>query len=133
METFKRKIKYYECDRMGVTHHSNYIRIMEETRIDAMDQMGYGFEKMEAEGIVSPVVSVSVDYKRTTTFQDLIKVELKVLEMSALKLTFGYTMKRDGKVVCTASSTHCFIGPDGRPIVIENTHPQLYAALKELM
>ena len=29
MESFKREVKYYECDRMGITHHSNYIRFME--------------------------------------------------------------------------------------------------------
>ena len=25
--------KYYETDKMGITHHSNYIRWMEEARI----------------------------------------------------------------------------------------------------
>lgn len=29
---FERKINYYETDRMGVVHHSNYIRFLEEAR-----------------------------------------------------------------------------------------------------
>lgn len=29
---FERKINYYETDRMGVVHHSNYIRYLEEAR-----------------------------------------------------------------------------------------------------
>ena len=53
--TFKRKVNYYECDRMGITHHSNYIRFMEEARIELLEEYGYGFERMEAEGISSPV------------------------------------------------------------------------------
>ena len=28
------RVHYYETDRMGVTHHSNYIRMMEEARVD---------------------------------------------------------------------------------------------------
>ena len=29
---FERKVNYYETDKMGITHHSNYIR-MEEARV----------------------------------------------------------------------------------------------------
>ena len=68
MEKYIHKVKYYECDRMGITHHSNYIRFMEEARVDVLDQIGYGFEKMESDGYTSPVVSLSVDYKAPTTF-----------------------------------------------------------------
>ena len=28
--TFERKINYYETDKMGVVHHSNYIRYMDD-------------------------------------------------------------------------------------------------------
>ena len=124
------QVKYYECDRMGVTHHSNYIRFMEEARIDWMDQLGYGFERMEAEGIVSPVVAISCNYKNTTTFKDLIEVQVKVGGMSELKISFSYTMKVDGKLVCTATSTHCFLDA-GRPVVLKDRFPQLYAAIQE--
>ena len=29
---YERKVNYYETDKMGVVHHSNYIRYMEEAR-----------------------------------------------------------------------------------------------------
>lgn len=134
LKNYIHKVKYYECDRMGVMHHSNYVRVMEEARVDAMDQMGYGFEKMEAEGIVSPVVSISCDFKRTTTFQDEIEVELCILEMSPLKVTFGYTMKKEGKVCFTAKSTHCFLDAKTfRPIVLADTHPMLFGQMQQLL
>ena len=59
MKAYRHEVKYYECDRMGITHHSNYVRFMEEARIDLMDQLGYGYERMEAEGIVSPVLAIN--------------------------------------------------------------------------
>ena len=128
LQPYRHEVKYYECDRMGVTHHSNYIRFMEEARIDWMDQLGYGFERMEAEGIVSPVVAVSCNYKHTTTFKDVIEIEVRVGEMSELKISFAYTMRVGGKVVCTASSTHCFLEA-GRPVPLASRFPQLYAAI----
>ena len=48
---YKHEVKYYECDRMGITHHSNYVRIMEEARVDYLDRLGYGFDKIEADGV----------------------------------------------------------------------------------
>ena len=129
MTPYRHEIKYYECDRMGVTHHSNYVRIMEETRIDWMDRLGYGFDRMEAEGIVSPVVSITVNYKHPTTFKDVVEVELTVSEMSELKISFAYTMRVGGKVVCTATSTHCFL-ENGRPVPLATRFPQLYQAIK---
>ena len=27
-------VQYYETDKMGITHHSNYIRWMEEARVE---------------------------------------------------------------------------------------------------
>ena len=46
MHNYKHEVKYYECDRMGITHHSNYVRFMEEARVDYLDRLGYGFDKV---------------------------------------------------------------------------------------
>ncbi len=113
---------------MGVTHHSNYIRFMEESRIDMLDRIGYGFEKMEAEGVVSPVTEVHCNYKKTTTFQDEIAVEVFVEDISALKLRIGYVMTCRGEVVFTGSSVHCFI-ENGRPVAFGNRFPGFIEAL----
>ena len=48
------KVAYYETDRMGIVHHSNYIRIMEEARLDFLSQIGFGYDEMEKQGIISP-------------------------------------------------------------------------------
>lgn len=132
MITYKHKVQYYETDKQGVTHHSNYIRIMEETRIDAMEQMGFGYERMEEVGIFSPVMGVTCDYKRPTTFPDTIDVELSVVELSKLKAKFAYKMTCDGKVVCNGTSLHCFLDRNGRPVAIEEKFPEFYQELQKL-
>ena len=126
------KVKYYECDRMGVTHHSNYVRFMEEARIDLLDRLGYGFDRMEAEGVVSPVTEISVEYRKPTTFQDEISIEVQVIDLSSLKLKLGYVMTVAGTVVCTGRSTHCFLEA-GRPVVIADRFPDLSRQLQALI
>ena len=56
LKAYEHQTQYYETDQMGVIHHSNYIRWFEEARIDLMRQMGIGYEEMEAQGIISPVL-----------------------------------------------------------------------------
>ena len=127
------EVHYYECDRMGVTHHSNYVRIMEEARVDWMDQMGYGFDRMEAEGVVSPVVSLDCRYKHPTTFKDIIETQINVANLSPLKITFSYQMTCNGQTVCSATSTHCFMDRENRPVQLQKRFPELHAAIVELM
>jgi acyl-CoA thioester hydrolase len=130
MNTYKHEVKYYECDRMGVTHHSNYVRFMEEARVDWLDQLGFGFEKIEAENVFSPVISISCEYKRPTTFKDIIEIEVNIGKMSEMKFEFDYTMRVEGKVVCIAHSVHCFI-ENNRPVAISKRLPDFFKALTD--
>ncbi len=132
MHTYQHEVRYYECDRMGVTHHSNYVRFMEEARVDYLDHLGFGFDKIEAKGLFSPVVSIQCNYKSPTTFKDLVVVEVFVSHLSEMKFGFSYTMRVGAKTVCTAQSTHCFI-ENGRPVALSKRLPELYQAIKEAM
>lgn len=130
MKTYKHEVKYYECDRMGITHHSNYVRFMEEARVDFLDQLGYGFDRIEAEGVFSPVVSVQCNYKSPTTFKDVIEIEVTVNLVSEMRFEFNYLMRVGEKTVCTAQSTHCFM-EKGRPVAISKRLPELCQAIRE--
>ena len=101
---------------------------MEEARIDWMDQLGFGFERMEEAGVVSPVMAIECEYKHPRTFKDVIDISLIVSELSALKISFEYTMKVGDLVVCTAKSKHCFF-ENGKPIMVEKRFPEFYQAL----
>lgn len=63
MGIYRRRAQYHETDQMGIIHHSNYIKWMEEARIAFMGEMGFGYGEVEKRGIVSPVAGVSVSYK----------------------------------------------------------------------
>lgn len=133
MKKYIHKVNYYETDRMGITHHSNYIRFMEEARIDFLNQIDFGYEKMEEQGIVSPVINVTCDYKKTTTFADVIEIEVKVEKVTSCKLFLQYVMTVNNETVCSASSVHCFLDSTGRPVILEKKYPDLFKTLMECL
>ena len=71
MEPYKHYVQYYETDKMGITHHANYIRWMEEARVNFLEQIGWPFAKLEASGFASPVLKLDCKYIRPTTFSDV--------------------------------------------------------------
>ena len=48
MKPYIHTVQYYETDCMGITHHSNYIRWMEEARVDFLTQVGWPLKTLEA-------------------------------------------------------------------------------------
>ena len=78
---YKHKVQYYETDQMGIVHHSNYIRWFEEARMDFMEKMGMGYDQMESQGILSPVLSVEAKYLRMVHFGDTVSIETAIKEI----------------------------------------------------
>ena len=126
-------VQYYETDRMGITHHSNYIRWMEEARVAFLKEIGWEFQKLEDLGIVSPVLSVSCSYRKPTSFPDRISVHVSVKEFKGVKLFLTYEMKNEaGEIVCAAESAHAFLNAEGRPVRLHADLPEFYRTLLAL-
>ena len=135
MSGYIHKVNYYETDKMGITHHSNYIRFMEEARMNFLAEIGFPMTMLEQEGITSPVVSVNCEYRHATTYSDEIEIEVCVTGYTGVRLTLSYTMKNraNGVLAATASSVHCFIRPDGKPVPVKKCFPQLDEKFRQLL
>ncbi len=133
MKPYTHKVNYYETDKMTITHHSNYIRFMEEARVDFLEQIGFPFDKIEAQGIISPVIRIEYSYRKSTTFADLISIEVYVEKLTSVKLTLGYTLTCNGEVCGLGKSEHCFLHTDGKPIIVEKEKPEFFNALKNAL
>lgn len=132
MNLYQHKVQYYETDKMGIVHHSNYIRWMEEARIDFLGQIGWNYKKLEDMGVISPVTAVDCKYKVSTYFDDVITIEVWIEEFKGVKLKIAYEMKRDDVVVCEARSEHCFLDAEGNIIRLRKEYPEFYETLTNL-
>ncbi len=131
MNPYLHKVQYYETDMMGITHHANYIRWMEEARIDFMDQLGFPYKKMEADGVFSPVKTVSCEYKQPSTFGDEISIAVSVKSFNGVVMTIEYEMRNQrNETVCTACSEHVFLNRDGRFVRMKRDMPDFCRAVE---
>lgn len=133
MHTYIHKVQYYETDKMGITHHSNYIRWMEEARIDFLEHIGYGYAQLEHDGIISPVIGVECQYKHPTTFDDEVEIAVGVDEFKGVRLVITYTMTNaaTGDLVLTGKTMHCFTDANGKPIILKKKFPEFDAMLRK--
>jgi len=124
---YEHRAKYYETDQMGIIHHSNYIRWMEEARMDLMEQIGLNYKQMEEMEIISPVLSVSCEYHSMVHFDDTVVIEAKIIKYNGIKMEVEYRMtdKETGELRTTGRSAHCFLNRAGRPISLKRSYPEL--------
>lgn len=134
MHTYIHKVQYYETDKMGITHHSNYIRWMEEARVNFLDHIGYGYAKLEEDGIISPVIGVECQYKHSTTFDDEVEIAVGVEAFKGVRLVMGYKMTNiaTGELVLTGKTMHCFTDGNGKPIILKKQFPEFDRELRLL-
>ena len=129
-KSYLHKVQYYETDMMGVVHHSNNVRWMEEARIDFMEQLGFPYAKMEAAGVFSPVTKVACEYKHPSRFGDAISIEVCVESFRAASLAIRYEMK-------TASgeglSEHVFLNREGHIVRLRKEMPAFCEALQQIV
>lgn len=127
----KHKVQYYETDMMGVTHHANYIHWMEEARIDFMDRIGFPYKRMEAEGVLSPVKSIQVNYLKPCTFGDEVDVTVGVKDFNGVVITITYDMRVNGEPVFSGTSEHVFLDRDGKFVRMRRVMPEFCAAVEQ--
>lgn len=134
MKAFLHQVQYYETDMMDVIHHANYIHWMEEARIDFMNQIGFPYLEMERKDVLSPVKSLSCEYRHPCTFGDEISISVSVLAFNGVVLTIGYEMRnREGVEICTARSEHVFIRRSGGFVRMKRELPEFCSKMEALV
>ena len=133
MEPYRHTVQYYETDKMGIVHHANYIRWMEEARVDFLRQIGWPFQQLEAMGILSPVMYVDCRYRASTLFPETVEIKVWIEKFHGVRLVIGYEMRKpDGSVACLAHSEHCFTDRDGHILRMQKAYPAIYDAFAAL-
>ena len=132
MKPYIRKINYYETDKMGIVHHSNYIRFLEEARCYWMEEIGAPCSMFEKNGYTIPVLGVNITYKKHVTFDDVIEITPYIKEYSSVRITVGYKVieQKTGETVIIAETKHCFTNYDLKPVSLKKVLKEADEALE---
>ncbi|WP_341214820.1 thioesterase family protein [uncultured Wocania sp.] len=112
------RVRYGETDQMGVVYHGNYALYLEMGRIEWLRKQGISYKTMEENGIMLPVVSLSINYKKSACYDDVINVKTQLKKAPTAKIEFEYEITDEkGEILTTAETTLVFIDmKTNRPI-----------------
>lgn len=132
---YEHKTQYYETDQMGIIHHSNYIKWLEELRTDLLGKIGCEYSNLEKVGILIPVLSVSCNYLKIVHFGDTVQIKFHVTKYNGVKFELEYEIynKATGELCTTASTAHCFLDTEGSPLFMQKSFPKVHQRLLELL
>jgi acyl-CoA thioester hydrolase len=108
--TFSFRVRYSETDQMGVVYHGNYAQYLEMGRVEWLRSMGFSYKKMENDGIMLPVISLQMEFKKSATYDDLITVTTKLTKPPMVRIEFDYEIRNEeGELLVTANTVLAFI------------------------
>ena len=116
---FSVRVRYAETDQMGVVYHGNYAQYFEMGRVEWLRNMGISYKWMEGNGIMLPVVSLTMNYKKPARYDDVLTVKTIFKSQSSVKIEFDYEIYNENKeLLTTAYSMLVFVNmKTGKPIL----------------
>ncbi|SOC37288.1 acyl-CoA thioesterase [Ureibacillus acetophenoni] len=128
------EIRYAETDQMGVVYHANYLVWMEIGRTQLISEIGFNYAGLEEQGYISPVLDISIQYKKSMRYGQIATVRTWVKSHTKLRTTYGYEiLHEDGSIAATATSLHTLIKKDNfRPVSLSKVDPVWDAKYTEI-
>jgi len=104
------KVRYGETDKMGVVYHGNYAQYLELGRIEWLNKLGFSYKEMEDNGVMLPVFSLQLNYKKPARFGDVLTLKTILKKTPTVKIEFDYEIyNQDGELLTLANTVLAFI------------------------
>ncbi|MEO0058852.1 MAG: hypothetical protein RLZZ312_499 [Bacteroidota bacterium] len=99
------RVRYSETDQMGVVYHGNYAQYFEMGRVEWLRNIGFSYKFMEESGIMLPVVSLSINYKKPARYDDLLRVRTIFKKQTSVKIEFDYEIYNEADELLTIANS----------------------------
>ena len=99
------RVRYSETDQMGVVYHGNYAQYLEMGRVEWLRSFGISYKIMEEKGIMLPVISLSMNFKKSALYDDLITVETRLKKIPSVRIEFDYKIYNEAKEILVDANT----------------------------
>ena len=111
--TFEIRTRYGETDQMGVIYYGIYPQYLEVARVEWLRSLGISYKELEALGVMLPVVSLQINYKRPARYDELLSITLTLRERPTSKITFDYQIFNEEKpLLAEANTTLVFVNKE---------------------
>jgi len=108
------RVRYQECDPMGLLHHATYLVFFEMGRTELLRAGGRSYRRVEEEGLHIVVAKIDCRYYRPARYDDLLKVHTRLTRMTGAKMEHEYRVLRDGELLAVGHATLAVVDRSGR-------------------
>jgi acyl-CoA thioester hydrolase len=126
------RVRYCECDPMGVAHHASYVPWLEMGRTELLRETGVSYAQLESAGVFLVIVKLEVRYRRAVLYDDIVEIRTNVVRGSRVKIEHEYDVVliergqgrlKDagavaGDVLAVAATTLACVSEGGRPVAL---------------
>lgn len=109
------RVKYSDVDRMGLLYHVNYLEYFEVARSDFIRRFWKPYKEIEDSGLALVVIEAELHYLKSGKYDDLLNVYAEPFSWGRSRFEMRYRIERDGELLCTGRTAHCFIDKKGVP------------------
>jgi acyl-CoA thioester hydrolase len=111
--TSKVKVRYGETDQMGVVYHGNYAQYFEIGRLEWLESLGISYKEMEKEGVILPVVSLEVSFKKPAYYDDVLSIKTTLIKSPNISIEFAYEITNSAlELITKGYSKLVFVSAD---------------------
>ncbi|WP_425237414.1 acyl-CoA thioesterase [Ulvibacterium sp.] len=104
------RVRYSETDQMGIVYHGNYPQYLEMGRVEWLRSLGISYKSMEENGILLPVISLQISFKKSAVYDDLITVKTILKKRPMARIEFDYVIYRNSdEILATANTVLAFM------------------------
>jgi acyl-CoA thioester hydrolase len=86
------RVRYCECDPMGVAHHGSYAAWLEMGRTELLRGAGVSYEALERAGVFLVITKLDLRYRRPIRYDDVVEVQTRVVNGSRVKIRHEYDL-----------------------------------------
>jgi acyl-CoA thioester hydrolase len=108
------RVRYCECDPMGVVHHTVYPVWFEMGRTELLRSTGRTYRDMEQAGLLLAVVKLEVTYKQPARYDDLVQLRTTLARVGAVKVEHSYELWRGEDLLVSGATVLACIDRSGR-------------------
>ncbi len=109
------RVRFGDLDPYDHLNHAHALTFFESARVEALEALGYGLDRLKEEGIHIVLVEVTARFHRPARLHDLVKITTEVLSVGRTTSTWRQVMNRDSDVIATLDITAAFTDRNGRP------------------
>jgi acyl-CoA thioester hydrolase len=112
------RVRYSETDQMRVVYHGNYAQYFEIGRVEWLRNKGISYKWMEENGIMLPVVSLTMNYRKPARYDELLTLKTILKNKTSVKIEFEYELYNESnELLTTGNSILVFVDmKTGRPV-----------------